>query len=152
LKTDGGKTPLKWTITAGRLPHGMTLSAAGALSGTPTEAGIFPFTVSVADAAKPSDTATATLTLSIAPLVITNNTPYTTQVNKHFSLTLTTNGGVGTRKWSITSGQLPPGLTLSTAGVVSGTPKDFGYFPVTFSVHDSATPANTASMTIAFDV
>lgn len=41
-------TPLTWS-ESGSLPLGMTLSAAGALSGTPTQAGSFPIVVNVQD-------------------------------------------------------------------------------------------------------
>jgi len=36
--------------------------------------------------------------------------------------TLTASGGNGTYSWVLASGSLPPGLTLSTAGTISGTP------------------------------
>jgi len=47
VRTSGEST---WTIFAGSLPRGMSLSSAGVLSGTPTEAGDFQFTISVTDA------------------------------------------------------------------------------------------------------
>ena len=44
----GGTTPYSWSVTAGSsLPAGLTLSAAGVLSGTPTTAGTFNFSVTV---------------------------------------------------------------------------------------------------------
>ena len=45
----GGTAPYSYTVTAGALPTGMTLSAAGALGGTPTAFGIFSFTVTATD-------------------------------------------------------------------------------------------------------
>jgi hypothetical protein len=38
-----------WTVTAGALPAGLTLSSDGVLSGTPTAAGLFTFTVQTTD-------------------------------------------------------------------------------------------------------
>ncbi|MFI5452870.1 YDG domain-containing protein [Pedobacter sp. UC225_61] len=50
LATTGGTAPYTYAITAGALPSGLTLSAAGALSGTPTVGGTFNFTVKTTDA------------------------------------------------------------------------------------------------------
>lgn len=48
LAGTGGATPYGWTET-GALPNGLTLSGAGAISGTPTAAGTFAFTVTMTD-------------------------------------------------------------------------------------------------------
>lgn len=49
LKAEFGEAPISWDIVAGNLPLGMTLSSEGVLSGTPTDAGEFPFTVRATD-------------------------------------------------------------------------------------------------------
>lgn len=54
-------------------------------------------------------------------------------------------GGKGPYTWSVISGSLPPGLTLATNGVLSGTPTKTGTFNFTTQVVDSQTP--TAAMT-----
>lgn len=46
----GGTAPYVFTLTAGPLPTGITLSSSGLLSGTPTVLGTFPYTVQVIDA------------------------------------------------------------------------------------------------------
>jgi uncharacterized protein DUF4082/Big-like domain-containing protein len=66
LAASGGTTPYTWTII-GSLPGGLSLnSSTGAISGTPTAAGIFNFTAQVADSSTPQDIATAPLSISIA--------------------------------------------------------------------------------------
>lgn len=45
-----GSTPIVWAVTAGALPAGLVLSSAGVLSGTPTAAGLFSFTVTASNA------------------------------------------------------------------------------------------------------
>lgn len=57
----------------------------------------------------------------------------------------------GPLSWSVTSGSLPPGLSLSAAGVVSGTPTAVGTAePVTVQAVDSGTPPKfaTAALTV----
>jgi hypothetical protein len=62
-----GQNVASWSVTAGALPPGLTLSAAGVVSGTPTTAGTYPFTVTAAqDTTTTSPTVTQMLTLTIS--------------------------------------------------------------------------------------
>lgn len=62
LAASGGTPPYTWSLTSGKLPPGLTGDpASGVISGTPTTAGTYPFTVEVTD----SNSATATGDLSI---------------------------------------------------------------------------------------
>lgn len=54
LEARGGTTPLKWELTGGSLPAGIVLRDDGELTGTPTETGDFPFTVTVTASGKPA--------------------------------------------------------------------------------------------------
>jgi hypothetical protein len=56
-----------WTVTAGALPSGLTLSSDGVLSGTPTETGLFAFTVQTTDNSD-QQTALGQLSLAINPV------------------------------------------------------------------------------------
>lgn len=49
ISATGGSPPYTWSLAAGQLPPGVTLSSTGVLSGTPTTAGTFKFTVRVKD-------------------------------------------------------------------------------------------------------
>jgi hypothetical protein len=49
LQASGGTAPFNWSISAGALLAGITLSAQGLLAGTPTVGGAFNFTVQVTD-------------------------------------------------------------------------------------------------------
>jgi hypothetical protein len=158
MKTDGGKGSKKWVITSGGLPSGMKMSTTGVITGTPTQSGSFPITFRATDSAVPADsTAPTTFTLTVAALAITGPNGYYPVAGKRFTTTLKTNGGYGKLTWSIASGSLPAGLTLTSAGVVSGTPAAISpnhsnAYPVTLAVHDSAKPANTASTLVTFYV
>lgn len=61
LAASGGSTPYTWRVSTGTLPAGLTLSTAGAITGTPTTTGTSTFTVEVMD----SKSAVATKQLSI---------------------------------------------------------------------------------------
>jgi hypothetical protein len=75
LSASGGTAPYSWSLTAGELPSGLTLTAAtGDILGTPMVAGTFSFTVQVKDAAG------ATASTSFTLLVIAN-TGATSDVN-----------------------------------------------------------------------
>ena len=64
-------------------------------------------------------------------------------------LQLQAGGGKLPYTWSTAEGALPPGTTLSSEGVISGTPQAAGSFTVSIVVTDSAQP--NASTTQAFD-
>jgi hypothetical protein len=67
LTVAGGTSPFAWSVSAGNLPAGLTLDpVTGLLSGTPTAAGTFPFTVRVTDAS--NQAATRPVELVITPL------------------------------------------------------------------------------------
>jgi VCBS repeat-containing protein len=127
-----------FTLNTGTLPTGITLSAAGVLSGTPTQSGSFPITVKVTDSNGCTGTS-ATYTLVIVCQTITVTAPATTSgtVDAAFSQTFTQSGAIGTPVFTIASGSLPSGLTLSTTGVLSGTPGQPGSYPITVKVTDA---------------
>jgi hypothetical protein len=51
LFADGGVKPYSWSLAAGQLPQGLSLSRSGLISGTPTTAGVFAFTARATDQA-----------------------------------------------------------------------------------------------------
>ena len=66
LGASGGTTPYTWSVKNGLLPSGLSLnSATGAITGTPTAVGTFNFTVQVADAGSPQQSASQSLTMAI---------------------------------------------------------------------------------------
>lgn len=65
LTTAGATLPVTWTVFSGALPDGMTLSAAGVLSGTPTALGTFNFQIRVTDSAAPPKVGTRSYTLNV---------------------------------------------------------------------------------------
>ena len=69
LVAGGGLWPFTYAVTAGALPDGLALSAGGLLSGTPTVAAAFGFTVQVTDALGRTATKAFTVTVGLAARV-----------------------------------------------------------------------------------
>ena len=151
LTATGGTAPYTWSVNAGSLPPGITLTSAGVLAGTPTTAGSYPFTVNVID--QNNGIATASITLVVnATLSLTFTAPPAGQVGVAYSDTLTAAGGATPYTWSVSAGTLPAGLTLTAStGVLAGTPTTAGTFSFTVKVTDasSQTATKATSITIA---
>ena len=149
LAATGGTLPYTWSITAGTLPTGLTLTAStGAISGTPTGTGTSNFTVQVADANSAKATKALTLTVVAAPSVSTASLPNGTQ-NVAYSATLAATGGTLPYTWSITSGTLPTGLTLTAStGAIAGTPTGTGASNFTVQVSDANSVKATKALTL----
>ena len=127
-----------FTLNSGTLPTGLTLSSAGVLSGTPTQTGSFPITVKATDANGCFGVGpTYTLTIACQTITVTNPATSSGTVNAAFSQTFTASNTIGATTFTINSGTLPAGLTLSSAGVLSGTPTQTGSFPITVKATDA---------------
>jgi len=74
------------------------------------------------------------------------------EVGVAYSETISADGGIAPFTFSITTGSLPPGLTINAStGVVSGTPTTSGIYSFTVTITDSNsdTGAQLFSITIA---
>jgi len=122
LSATGGVAPYTWS-TSTTLPAGLSLSASGVLSGTPSEATPSPveIAVTVTDDWDASTTASLMLTVDPQPLKITTSSLPNAIVDTAYSRSLTATGGVAPYEWT-TSTPLPDGLALSSDGLLSGTP------------------------------
>jgi hypothetical protein len=155
LPVAGGTAPYTWSISAGAQPGGLGLSSGGVLSGTPTAAGTFIFTVKVTDAVAQTATAPLQVTISPAPLTITTSSLPNGQVGTAYSATLGAAGGTTPYTWTLTSGTLPAVLSLNAAtGEISGTPTQaVTSTPLTFKVTDSTSPVVlTKSVNLALTI
>jgi hypothetical protein len=143
----GPALPYQFTVISGSLPPGLALATSGHVSGTPTSAGAWSFWVNLSDQNPPSadwcrpSEAQRQFTITIngpgsgnpgpapapAPAlsIVTSGLPGAT-VGTSYSTTLTASGGSGTKSWTVAAGSLPAGLSLSSTGVLSGTPTTSG--------------------------
>jgi hypothetical protein len=157
LQAAGGVTPYTWSISAGSLPPGLTLTpSSGLISGTATSTGTFSFTAKVVDSGNPQQTATANLSIVInGPLTITTQSLPSGVLNQSYSATVAATGGITPYTWGISSGSLPTGLSLnSSTGQITGTPTATGTSTFTVMVTDSELPTHqstTASLSISIN-
>ncbi|MBS1827323.1 MAG: putative Ig domain-containing protein [Acidobacteria bacterium] len=139
--SNGGGHPYFWSVTGGTVPPGLTLASDGTLSGVPTTPGFYAMSVMLMDGRDTSvatewifnisDSSGTQTFLTSSPLP-----PGATGVS--YSTSITATGGINPVTYSIVNGTLPAGLTMSSAGVISGIPTLNGTF--TFEV--AATDTN----------
>ena len=141
----GGVAPYKFLVSTGALPAGLNLSAGGALTGTPTTAVAYSFTITAADFLGreldllASGTVTGVLAIT-PPASPVTNTPYNSQIQ--------VTGGTGPYTFASSSGAMPPGMSLSAGGLLTGAPTTPGSFSVVIHVTD----ANGLSSPIALNI
>ena len=126
LKAENGDLPYAWSITSGKLPNGILLSADGDLSGTPTTTGLFSFVVRATD--KTGGIGEKQLSILVAkkdvsaPRIKTTELPDAPMDEEYF-VAIKAVGGTTPYSWEIESGFLPAGLILKpNHGVILGTP------------------------------
>jgi large repetitive protein len=133
----GGTPPYTWTLSAGTLPAGVALTAAGTIAGRPTAAGTFPFTATVADSGGQSQSYAGTLVVA-ARLAIATTRLAPGRVGKRYRAKLLATGGVAPTLWIVTRGPLPRGVKLDRRlGVLSGVPKKAGRYKIRLQVRDT---------------
>jgi putative Ig domain-containing protein len=152
----GGVSPYTYTLL-GALPNCLkldtsTTSTTGTIIGTPCGSGTSTFTVQVTDSGGAAPVSQAfVITVSPPPILTLAPSPLPPgTVDGPYNGSISTQGGVAPLTWSVTSGTLPPGLTLNSGtGQITGTPTDqsggvAGFYPHTYTffvqVHDSALP------------
>ena len=136
ISASGGKPAYTFSASTG-LPVGISLSADGTLSGTPTASGPATVTVTATDATGRAISRQFSQGVD-QPLVITTTRLNSGLLNSAFTQQLAVTGGYGTLNWSLYAGTLPKGLSFDqTSGTLSGTPTEALSRYLTFAVQDS---------------
>ena len=135
ITASGGTAPYAFAVTAGTLPTGLVLDPGGLLFETPSETGPFTFTVTATDANGCSGSSEYTMIVCGSVSVTPSSLP-DAQQGAPYSQALAGNGGIAPYTFAVTAGTLPSGLSLSGAGLLSGTPTATGVF--SFSVTATA--------------
>ena len=131
-----------FSISAGSLPPGLSLSSGGVISGTPSAGGPYSFTASVIDNAGNTGTQAYTLNITVPIIVHPSSLPNGT-TGTPYNQTVTATGGTGPYTFAVTAGTLPTGLSLAAGGGLTGTPTVAGAYSFTIQATDSG--ANTGS-------
>ena len=147
LTATGGIPPYSWSVSAGTLPAGVTLGTNGVFSGTPTTAGPSNFTVQVRDSVNATATRDFAVTAT-AGLNISTATLDDAVVNIAYNLTLAAQNGTAPFTYSVASGALPAGITLTSAGIFTGIPTAAGSFDIVVQVVDRGNLAATKAFTL----
>ena len=136
-----GASSVTWTLSAGALPAGVTLGSNGALTGTPSDAGTFTFTVR-ADAGGRS--ASKQLQLVVAEkLTATATADQTWEVGRPLQISIDAKGGSPGYSWKL-SGALPQHTGFvgdkgnGSTSFLQGVPAEAGTFALVLTVTDSA--------------
>lgn len=139
----GATGRIQWFITSGALPPGLILedqtgftptqTQSMGISGNPSIAGNYPFTILIADTLGHS----ITKNFTISVLGITNSPPNGT-VGSAYSFQFTAAGGTAPYTFSVLAAALPDGLTMSASGLITGTPENDTPCSPIFTVTDSA--------------
>ena len=154
LAAHGNATPVTWSILGGQLPAGLTLDAAsGTISGSP-RAGQTAVSIQAADA-KASSAKQFVFTV-FSKLTLTANGSASAHLNAPYSLIVI--GSSPIASFSVSAGQLPPGLALTTnrfdpgAATISGMPTQLGTYSFTVQAQDYTVPQTaTKNVTIVVD-
>ena len=124
LGASGGSGPYNFSLAGGSLPDGLTLSAGGAVSGTPTIPGQFSFSVATSDTTGASGARGFIILIQPAPLVITGGPTKPVPSGSAINITFGATGGVPPYRFT-PGGSLPAGVSFVNA-TLSGTPSSGG--------------------------
>lgn len=152
LTAIGGDEPFTWTLLGGTLPNGLTLHTGvfsgftAPITGTATVAGDFIFTAQVED----SNGTIVSDTFTIHILGITQGSVLPNgNTDTAYSVQLAGAGGIAPYLFSLDGGSFPPGLSMDSAGLITGTATDLDTESVTVGILDATGNSCELALTIS---
>jgi hypothetical protein len=137
LQASSCSSSFTWALLAGSPPPGLTGNpSTGEITGTPEGAGTFTLTVRVTDGNGLTTNGQVSIGISNAVQITTDSLPNGTN-GSPYSQQLHATGGQAPYTWSVNDGSLPPGLSLSGSGLISGDPSEAGTFSFSAAVEDN---------------
>jgi hypothetical protein len=152
ISATGGTAPYTFTVSSGTVPTGLTLTPAGLLSGTPTTTGTFNFAITATDINNCIGSLAYSVNINCPAIALSPPTLPDGSVGNNYNQTITASGGTAPYTFTVSSGVLPDGLTLSLTGLLSGTPTATGTFNFTITATDSNNCTGSQIYTIDINV
>jgi hypothetical protein len=150
ITATGGTAPYTFSRLTGSLPAGITISSSGVISGSTTAApGLYSFTVQALDANGAPGTQPYSITVLCPDFVISPSTLTNGVVGSAYSAPLNAVGGSAPYVWSVVGGTLPDGLSLTSNGIISGTPTRAMTSSFTVEARDAFNCVSTRLYTLA---
>jgi hypothetical protein len=157
LKAQGNSGPVTWSVSSGQMAAGLTLdSQTGIISGTPISSSGETVNIQAADAR--ANSIKQFNFVVFTKLVINPVTPANAHLNAPYSQTIAAQASSAIASWTVSAGQLPPGLTVATSdynldtAIISGTPTQLGTYNFTIQAQDYTIPQITSvALTIIID-
>jgi hypothetical protein len=137
FSASGGTAPYAYAVSAGALPAGLVLGSDGALSGTPTAAGNYAFDVSATDSFGNTGSHGYEVQVTAPAITLSPASLPEASVGVAYAQAISASGGTAPYTFSLASGALPAGMTLSSDGMLAGTPTESGSFTFAVSATDS---------------
>lgn len=148
----GGTAPYTSQIVSGGLPGGLVLNADGTVTGAAVTAAPFTSQIKWTDAVGQTGTVTLSITVTAPPLVAASLAPMSVTVGQSLSLPVTVTGGTPPYSYTLSSGALPAGVSLSAAGVLQGKPTAGGSYSGVVTVADGTIPQLSITVPVSFFV
>ena len=146
FQTSGGIGAVRFERASGTPPPGIQLLANGDITGTPTTAGTYSFTMRVTDANNNTTTAPFQITVPGATLRLTSGSLPAAAAGVNYSANLSADGGRAPYRFEVIGTPLPSGLTLSPTGTLSGIPAAAGTYSLQVRITDAANVSITVPL------
>ena len=138
ITVEGSSDSFGFAVTGGSLPDGLTLSSDGVISGSPSAAGSFTFTITATNATGCAGSREYTISFSCPSITLSSAPLADGTVNSPYSQTISATGSDGGFGFTVTGGSLPAGLSLDLPGEISGTPTTAGTFNFTVTATNAS--------------
>jgi hypothetical protein len=153
FSVSGGTGGVTYAVTSGGLPPGLNLTPLGIdqaqITGTPTTAGSYTFTIRATDSISATGSQSYTVIITgVSPVVITSPTSFTVTHGVFVSGAFSASGGIGSTYTFAKTGGPTDGLTLASNGAFTGVPTVAGTFVFSIAVSDGHGNVGHATITM----
>jgi hypothetical protein len=144
-----GRPAPTFSVSSGSLPPGLSLNGTtGVLSGTPTAGGVYTFQVTASGSGSPATSPTLTITVDQPPTFTADSPPGTAATNVAYSYQFAASG-YPAPTFSVATGSVPTGTTLSSSGLLNGVPSVIGTYTFKVTANNGVSPsATTPTLTV----